>query len=156
MINKMILQGNLVATPEEHETQTGNAMVTFRIAWSETYAERKNELFINCVAFGSTAVFIAKYFEKGSQIIVEGKVTGRSYEDKDGNKRYITDLVVDNCHFSGSKNSNSKNDESPEKKESEKLSKNFFEHVSKIQKDVKLNGTKYEQNTFDEDGDLPF
>lgn len=156
MINKMILQGNLVAAPKDGETSSGNPMVTFRIGWSETYGERKTELFINCIAFGSTASFIAKYFEKGSQIIVEGKLTGRSYEDNEGNKRYVTDLVVDNCHFSGSKNSNSKNDESPEKKESEKLSKNFFEHVSKIQKELESNDNKYEQNKFDEDGDLPF
>lgn len=154
MINKMILQGNFVTNPKEGETSNGNPMVTFRLAWSETYGERKTELFINCIAFGSTASFIAKYFEKGSKIIVEGKLTGRSYEDNEGNKRYVNDLVIESCDFCGSKSSNSKNDESPEK--DEELTKKFFEHVSKIQKELESNDNKYKQNKFDEDGDLPF
>ena len=150
MINKMILQGNLVAAPKDGETSNGNLMVTFRLGWSETYGERKTELFINCIAFGSTASFIAKYFEKGSQIIVEGKLTGRSYEDNEGNKRYVTDLVVDSCHFCGSKKSESTEDS----EESKQISKNFIDHVSK--KNFKAKDDEYKQNTFDEDGDLPF
>ena len=80
MLNKMIIQGNFVTTPEIKQTQSGKSVTSFRLAWSETYKEVKSELFVNCVAWGYTAEFISKYFMKGSQIIVEGRLISRSYE----------------------------------------------------------------------------
>ena len=118
MLNKMIIQGNIVATPELRETQSGKSVISFRLGWNETYKETKSELFINCVAWGYTAEFISKYFIKGSQIIVEGRLISRTYEDENtATKKYVTELVVDNCHFSGYRNSpqNESNDNKSQK-----------------------------------------
>lgn len=105
MINNAVLMGRLVATPELRATTTGIEVTSFTIA-VDKYAkqgEEKKADFIDCVAWRQTAVFVSKYFQKGSMIAVAGAIQTRTYEDKDGNKHKAVEIVVSNASFCGSK-----------------------------------------------------
>lgn len=101
MINRMILQGRLCADPEMRRTTNGTAVCSFRVAWSETIKDRETKLFLNCVAWQGTAEMICKYFRKGKELAVEGKLSTREYDDRDGNRRSVTEMTVDCVHFCG-------------------------------------------------------
>ena len=101
MINRMILQGRLCADPEMRRTQNGTAVCSFRVAWSETVKDRETKLFLNCVAWQGTAEMICKYFRKGKELAVEGRLSTREYQDKNGNDRSVTEMTVDRAHFCG-------------------------------------------------------
>lgn len=103
MLNKTVLQGRLVADPEIRYTQAGVPVASFKVAWSEKYNNNETKCFLPCVAWRNTAEFISNYFSKGQECIVEGYLSTRSYEDKDGNSRSITELTVDKVHFCGPK-----------------------------------------------------
>ena len=103
MINKMILQGRLCKSVDMRTTKNDNSVASFTIAWSEKYGQTEQSLFMNCVAWNNQAEFISKYFRKGDMVVVEGKLTTRSYEDGNGDKRYVTELIVEKAHFCGSK-----------------------------------------------------
>ena len=103
MINKMILQGRLCKPVDKRMTQNDNSVASFTIAWSEKYGQTEQTLFLNCVAWNNQAEFISKYFKKGDMVVVEGKLTTRSYEDGNGDKKYVTELIVEKAHFCGSK-----------------------------------------------------
>lgn len=103
MINKTVLQGRLVRDPELRTTQSGVEIVSLTIAWSEKYKDVESKLFLKCTAWRQTGVFINTYFKKGQEICVEGKLETRSYQDKDGNNRSVTELIVDKAHFCGKK-----------------------------------------------------
>lgn len=103
MINKMILQGRLVKDVDKRMTKNDNSVASFTIAWSEKYGQTEQTLFLNCVAWNNQAEFISKYFKKGDMVVVEGKLTTRSYEDGNGDKKYVTELIVEKAHFCGSK-----------------------------------------------------
>ena len=101
MVNRMILQGRLCADPEMRRTQNGTAVCSFRVAWSETVKDRETKLFLNCVAWKGTAEMICKYFRKGKELAVEGRLSTREYDDRDGNRRSVTEMTVDRVHFCG-------------------------------------------------------
>lgn len=101
MVNRMILQGRLCADPEMRRTQNGTAVCSFRVAWSETIKDRETKLFLNCVAWQGTAEMICKYFRKGKELAVEGRLSTREYDDRDGNRRSVTEMTVDRIHFCG-------------------------------------------------------
>lgn len=101
MINRTILQGRLCADPEMRRTNNGTAVCSFRVAWSETVKDREKELFLNCVAWQGTAEMICKYFCKGKELAVEGRLSTREYDDRDGNRRSVTEMTVDRVHFCG-------------------------------------------------------
>lgn len=101
MINRMILQGRLCADPELRRTNSGTAVCSFRVAWSETIKDRETKLFLNCVAWQGTAEMICKYFRKGKELAVEGRLSTREYDDRDGNRRSVTEMTVDRVHFCG-------------------------------------------------------
>lgn len=101
MVNRMILQGRLCADPEMRRTQSGTAVCSFRVAWSETIKDRETKLFLSCVAWQGTAEMICKYFRKGKELVVEGKLSTREYQDKNGNDRSVTEMTVDRVHFCG-------------------------------------------------------
>ena len=100
-INRMILQGRLVNSPEMRRTNNGTAVCSFRVAWSETIKDRETKLFLNCVAWQGTAEMICKYFRKGKELAVEGRLSTREYDDRDGNRRSVTEMTVDRVHFCG-------------------------------------------------------
>lgn len=101
MVNRTILQGRLCADPEMRRTNNGTAVCSFRVAWSETVKDRETKLFLNCVAWQGTAEMICKYFRKGKELAVEGRLSTREYQDRDGNNRSVTELTVDRVHFCG-------------------------------------------------------
>lgn len=106
MLNKAFLMGRLVADPELRHTQSGTAVASFRIAVDRDFkdketGERKAD-FINIVAWRSTAEFVSRYFAKGRMAVVEGRIQVREYE-KDGGRRYATEIIADNIYFGDSK-----------------------------------------------------
>jgi len=110
-VNKVILVGNLGKDPELRYTPSGTAVATFSLATSETYKDRdgnkqtKTE-WHNIVVWRQLAEICGKYLHKGKQIYVEGKIQNRSYDDRDGNKRYISEVVVNEMQMLGSRDDN--------------------------------------------------
>ena len=105
MINNVVLMGRLVATPELRNTQNGIAVTTFTLAVERSFAragEQRQADFINCVAWRNSAEFISRYFQKGSMLAITGSLQTRNYEDKNGNKRTATEVIVDQASFCGS------------------------------------------------------
>lgn len=97
--NKVQLIGNVGNEPEITNLDSGKKIAKFSIATNEFYKNSKGEKeqntqWHNVVAWGKTADIIEKYVAKGKEVAIEGKLTSRSYEDKDGVKRYITEVVV--------------------------------------------------------------
>jgi single-strand DNA-binding protein len=97
--NKVQLIGNLGNKPEIITLESGKKLAKFSIATNETYKNAQGEKITNTewhnlVAWGKTAEIAENYLEKGKEIAIEGKLTTRSYDDKDGNKRYTTEVVV--------------------------------------------------------------
>ena len=106
MLNKIFLQGRLVADPELKNTQNGTAVTSFRIAVDRDYKNQNGDRetdFINIVAWRGTAEFISKYFSKGRMIIVDGRLQIREYTDRDGNRRYVSEVLVSNAYFGDSR-----------------------------------------------------
>lgn len=102
-MNISILMGRLTAEPELRRTQSGKDVLSFCLAVDRGYGEKKETDFINCVAWEHTARFISQYFRKGSLIAVNGGIRTRKYEDKYGNSRIATEVVVDHAFFTGEK-----------------------------------------------------
>lgn len=99
MINRVVLMGRITHDLEVKQTPSGLSVVSFSVAVDNGKDKPAN--FISCVAWRQTAEFISRYFSKGRMIALEGKLTTRSYEDKNGSKRTITEVVVDNASFTG-------------------------------------------------------
>ncbi len=98
MINKAILIGNLGADPEVRYTQNGTAVANFNIATTETWTkegqkEEKTE-WHRIVAFARLGEICGEYLSKGSKVYIEGRIQTRQWDDKDGNKRYTTEIVA--------------------------------------------------------------
>lgn len=102
MINRLILQGRLVETPDVRQTQSGVTCAQFTVAWSEKYKEVETKCFQRCKAWRGTADFLAKYFAKGQELVVTGKMVTEQWE-KDGQKHSAQICVADEVHFCGSK-----------------------------------------------------
>ena len=106
-MNKAILMGRLTKDPEVRYGGSDNSMaiVKFHLAVDRRF-KRDGEPtadFIDCTAFGKTAEFIEKYGHKGTKFVVEGRIQTGSYTNKDGNKVYTTDVIVENVEFAESK-----------------------------------------------------
>jgi single-strand DNA-binding protein len=107
-VNKAILIGNLGADPELRYTPGGQAVTTFRLATTERWTGQdgqKNEKTVwhNIVAWGKQAETAKEYLSKGRQVYVEGRIDNRSYDDKEGNKRYVSEIVAQRIQFLGSR-----------------------------------------------------
>lgn len=102
-LNKVVLAGRLTADPELKQTQSGVSVISFSIAINRRFARNSEQGeqtdFINLVAWRQTAEFIAKYFRKGSAICVTGSIQTRSWQDQQGQRRYATEVVVDEAMF---------------------------------------------------------
>ena len=105
MLNRVTLMGRLVADPELRSTASNLSVCSFRIAVDRDYkkGDQKETDFIDIVAWRSTAEFVANYFKKGRVIAVDGRLQIRPWEDKDGNKRFATEVVADNVYFGDSR-----------------------------------------------------
>lgn len=110
-LNKVILGGRLTAEPELKQTPGGVMVLSFSVAVNRRYQSKAEDGsmnqqqadFINCVAWRERAEFISRYFHKGSSILVVGQIQTRSWNDQQGNKRYATEVVVDETYFVDSK-----------------------------------------------------
>ncbi len=111
--NKVILGGRLTADPELKTTTSGIVVTSFSIAVSRRFAKNadgqanQQSDFINCVAWRNQAEFITRYFRKGSSICVTGSLQTRTWTDQQNNKRYVTEVVVDEVNFVDSKSDSS-------------------------------------------------
>lgn len=116
-MNKAIITGCLTRDPEKRTTPNGVSVSTFTIAVKRRFKNVDSGYdadFINCVAWRATADFVAKYFQKGSRIGVVGSIQTRSYDDKNGNKRYVTEVVADEVEFAGGKEKRETKEERPQ------------------------------------------
>lgn len=107
-MNRVTLVGNLTRDPELKQTNTGTAVCRFAVACNRRYknAEGKYDAdFVNCVAWKQTAEFISQWFSKGRPIGIDGHLQSRSYDDKNGERRYVTEVVVDSAEFVGARES---------------------------------------------------
>ena len=106
--NKVQLIGNLGNVPEVRNTESGKKLARFSIATSETYRNAKGEKvketqWHNLIAWGKVAEIAEKYLTKGTEVAIEGKLMNNNYTDKDGNKKYSTEIQVHELLLLGSK-----------------------------------------------------
>ncbi len=106
--NKVQLIGNLGANPEVKTLEGGRKLARFNVATSETYRNAKGDKVTDTqwhslVAWGKVAEIAEKYLKKGSEVAIEGKLITRTYNDKDGNKKYITEVQVNEVLMLGEK-----------------------------------------------------
>jgi single-strand DNA-binding protein len=106
--NRVQLIGNLGSAPEVKTLNGGQKMVKLNIATNETYKNQKGELvkettWHNVTAWGSNAEIAEKYLQKGSEIAIDGKLQNNTYTDKDGVKRYVTNIIVNEFTMLGKK-----------------------------------------------------
>ncbi len=106
-MNKFQFLGRLTKDPETRIMEkSGNKVTSFTLAvnrrFTDTNGERKVDFF-NVTSFGKVAEFCEKYYKKGQQVLVEGRIQTRSYEDKEGAKKYVTDFIVEEAYFADSK-----------------------------------------------------
>ncbi len=105
-MNKAILIGRLTKEPETRYTQTNNIQVTsFTLAVNRRFAKEGEQQadFINIVAWNKTAEFVSKYFKKGQQVAVVGRIQTRNYDDNNGVKHYVTEVIAEEVYFADSK-----------------------------------------------------
>lgn len=103
-MNKVILMGRLVRDPELRETSNNKKVCRFTLAVPKMFSKDNTADFFPMVAWGKTAEFINKHFNKGMQMAVVGRMATRSWQDKDGKTRYTTEVVVVETYFASSKN----------------------------------------------------
>ena len=109
-MNKIVLMGRLTRDPEVKYTQTNNVQVTnFTLAVNRRFAKQGEERqadFINIVAWNKTAEFVSKYFKKGQQVGIIGRLQTRNWEDEQGQKHYATEVVAEETYFADTKKEN--------------------------------------------------
>ena len=111
-MNKVILTGRFTRDPEIKCTNDGTSIARFSIAVNRRFVKEGSDQkadFLNCIAFGKSAEFIEKYFSKGMKADLSGRIQTGSYTNKDGQKVYTTDVVVENAEFAESKSAASGN-----------------------------------------------
>ncbi len=131
-VNKVILVGNVGKDPEIRYLEGGTAVCSFSMATSETYRNRDGERVTNTewhnvVLWRGLAEVAERYVKKGSQLFIEGKIRTRSWDDKDGNKRYTTEIIADNMVMLGRKADGTGDTEAPAAKPAEQPTNNTSE-----------------------------
>ena len=109
MINRVVLVGRLTKDPELRKTQNGTSVVSYTIACNrrvQTPGQPEAD-FISCVAWNKTADLMAQYLHKGSLIGIEGRIQTRNYDNQQGQRVYVTEVVTDTVQFLESKNASS-------------------------------------------------
>jgi single-strand DNA-binding protein len=101
MINRVVLVGRLTKDPMLRKTQTGTSVTSFTVACGRRVAagQEPQTDFINCVAWNRTADIVSQYTHKGSLVGVEGRIQSRSYDDAQGKRVYVTEVVCDSVQF---------------------------------------------------------
>ncbi|EDN9127052.1 single-stranded DNA-binding protein [Listeria monocytogenes] len=109
MMNRVVLVGRLTKDPDLRYTPAGAAVATFTLAVNRTFTNQNGEReadFINCVVWRKPAENVANFLKKGSMAGVDGRVQTRNYEDKDGKRVFVTEVVAESVQFLEPKNNN--------------------------------------------------
>lgn len=109
MLNVVAIMGRLAADPQLRQTTTGKNVASFRIACDRGRKDANGQSqtdWLDCVAWDRQAEFVCRYFQKGSLIVVDGRLQTRQYQDKSGNNRTAVEIVASNINFAGPKSSN--------------------------------------------------
>ncbi len=116
MINRVVLVGRLTKDPVLRKTANGASVVSFTVACTRRFKQegQPDADFINTVAWNKTADIVSQYTHKGSLVGVEGRIQTRSYDDKDGKRVYVTEVVADSVQFLESKSAAASNAYVPE------------------------------------------
>lgn len=107
MLNSLNIQCRLCADPELKQTQTGVSVASVNVACDNGYGDKKESFFFSLKAFRKTAEFLCDHFHKGDLVIVSGKLSVRTYEDKNGVKRTAVECIANTLDFCGSKRTDS-------------------------------------------------
>lgn len=163
MINRTVLVGRLTADPQYRVTPSGVQVATFTLAVNRTFTNQQGEReadYINCVVFRKTAENVNQYLSKGKLAGVDGRLQSRSYDNKEGQKVYVTEVVCDNVHFLEPKDSQNGSN-SYQNGTSYQKGNNYTQNNQNVQQGQ--NKAKYDQqnNPFNngsgfDDTDLPF
>lgn len=107
MLNRVCIMGRITRDLELRRTQDGTAVTSFTVAVDDDFKSKatgeKKTYFLDVVAWRQSAEFVCQYFGKGRMVVVEGKLTVRDWEDKDGNNRRNTEIIANNIYFGDSK-----------------------------------------------------
>jgi len=157
-MNKVILHGNVGKDPDTR-TVNEKTVTKFSLATSKTFTNGAGEKITgtqwhNIVMWGKLAETASKYVKKGSSLIIEGEIQYRTYE-KDGHTVYTTDIVADQMHFTGSKESKTPKEDKPETNEG-KFQKSGKVSVNSMSDISELPGNVANYDEIPEDKDLPF
>ena len=117
-MNKAIIIGNLGKDPEVNQLESGVKVCRLTVATSESYKDKSGQRqtqteWHNVVLWQGLAEVCEKYLNKGDKVAIEGKITTREWEDKDGNKRYNTEIIASNMEMLGGNKNNSNDDDLP-------------------------------------------
>jgi single-strand DNA-binding protein len=104
-LNRITIMGRMTKDPELRRTNSGKAVASFTLAVGRDFEKGKTD-FIECVAWGSSAEFVAKHLAKGRMVVASGRLQIRDWTDKDGNKRKNAEIITDSVYFGDSKPSN--------------------------------------------------
>ena len=146
-MNVVSLIGNLTRDPELTQTPNGTSVCKFTLAINDGYGDKKKVYYIPCVAWKGTGETISKYNQKGTRLGVVGRLTQRTWDDKEGNKRTTFEVVVTDFHLLGNRGETS-NDGGHEKSDN---------RPAKTQSAPPAKGNSFDDddNSFD-DSDIPF
>ena len=106
MLNKTIVMGRLTADVVLRRTQSGTAVASFTLAVDRDFKGQNGERetdFLNCVAWKGAAEFVSNYFQKGSLMVVSGRLQTRNFETQNGERRTATEIIAENVYFGGAK-----------------------------------------------------
>ncbi|EIK0300858.1 TPA: single-stranded DNA-binding protein [Staphylococcus pseudintermedius] len=119
MLNRVVLVGRLTKDPEFRTTQSGVEVATFTLAVNRNYKNKNGEQqadFINCIVFRKQAENVNNYLNKGNLAGVDGRLQSRSYENQEGRRIFVTEVICDSVQFLESKNNNQSNNQSQQQR----------------------------------------
>ena len=128
-MNKVCLTGRITKNIELKYNQNNVAITSFNLAVTRKFKNQNGEYesdFINCIAYKSTAELLNKYVKKGDLLGIEGRIQTRNYEDKDGKRVYVTEVIVDSIDFLQSRKGESKQETTKTENTKQKLSDDVF------------------------------
>lgn len=138
-MNTIFLIGRLTRRPELKYTSSNKAVCDFSIAVNRNYTNedgKREADFINCQVWNKQAENLCKYQDKGNQIAVDGNLRVQSYDDKDGNKRYSTFVLVNNIEYLESKKNDNKNISNEKSKNNDKVYEDFANEIELTEADL--------------------
>lgn len=155
MLNIVAIMGRLVRDPELRTTQQGTNVCTFRIACERSYTPKGQERqadFVDIVAWGKTAEFICKFFQKGSMIAIEGSLQTRQYQDKQGSNRTAVEVLANHISFAGPKAA-----EKPAVHDFDQQTQSYAQQANASHSESQVSqGAPDDFSVISDDDDLPF